>query len=77
MIKLRGQGFIVGQDQRGPVQLLNYLGDGEGLAGAGDAQEYLMFFAADNATDQLINCAGLIATRLVITDKLKVHIFLF
>ena len=77
MIELRGESFIVGEDQRRPVQLLDHLGNGKSFAGAGDAEQHLMFFAADNAANQLINCARLIATRLVVTDKLKVHTSLF
>lgn len=40
--ELRGQGLVVGQYQRGLLDLLNDRGHGEGLAGAGDAQQCLL-----------------------------------
>ena len=40
--QLGGQGLVVGQHQGGPLDGLDDLGHGEGLAGAGDAQEDLL-----------------------------------
>ena len=37
-VKLRRQGFVVGDDQRRLVQRLDDVGHGEGLAGTGDTQ---------------------------------------
>ncbi len=44
VVKLGGQGFIVRQDQRRAVGLLNDLGHGEGLARPGHAQQHLVAF---------------------------------
>ena len=38
LTELGGQGLVVGQDQGGPLDPLNDLGHGEGLARAGDPQ---------------------------------------
>ena len=47
MIKLRGQSFVVRQNQRRAADFLDHLGHGEGLAGAGDAQQHLVLFAIE------------------------------
>ena len=44
MIKLRRQCLVVSQDQRGAPCLFNDLRHSEGLAGTGDAQQYLVLF---------------------------------
>ena len=41
-VKLGGQGLVVRQDQRRPLRLLDHVGDGVGLAGAGGAEQGLV-----------------------------------
>ena len=43
VIELGGEGLVVGEDEGGAVGLLDDLGHGEGLAGAGDAEQDLVF----------------------------------
>ena len=66
MIELRGERFVVRQDQRRAIELLDHLGHGEGLAGAGDAEQHLVLFAGINAAGKLFNGVGLVAFGLVI-----------
>jgi hypothetical protein len=47
--QLGGQRLVVGQHQRGALHLLDDLGHGIGLAGAGDAQQHLLGQAVFNA----------------------------
>ena len=49
------------------------LGHGEGFAGAGNAEENLVFFAGGDAVDELRDGSGLIALRGVLGDELEVH----
>ena len=74
VIELGGEGLVVGEDERGAVGLLDDLGHGEGLAGAGDAEQDLVLFAGGEAGDELFDGAGLVATGLVGGDELKVHV---
>jgi hypothetical protein len=46
VVELGGEGLVVREDERGPVAALDDLGHGEGLAGAGDAEEDLVFSPA-------------------------------
>ena len=73
MVKLGSEGFVVRQNKRGPVGLLNDLGHGEGFAGAGDAEQDLVLFAVGQAAGKLVDGAGLVSARLVGGDELKVH----
>ena len=41
-VELGGQGLVVGDDQGGPLDGLNHVGHGEGLAGTGNAEEDLV-----------------------------------
>ena len=50
VVELGGEGFVVGHDQRGAVQLLDDFGGGVGLAGAGYAQKNLMLFAIEQTS---------------------------
>ena len=77
VIELRGEGFVVGEDERGAVELGDDLGHGEGLAGAGDAEEGLILFAGGDAGDELADGGRLVALRLVVRVELKVHIYRF
>ena len=54
-VKLRGQRLVVRNDQRGFVHVFDDVGDGEGLAGTGHAEERLVFRAGQNAVGQLRN----------------------
>ncbi len=74
VIELGGEGLVVGEDEGGAVGLLDDLGHGEGLAGAGDAEEDLVLFAGAEALHQLVDGAGLVAAGLVGGDELKVHV---
>ncbi len=61
------------EDERGAVHLLDDLGHGEGLAGAGDAEQDLVLVSGVEAGDELGDGAGLVALRLVVGDELEVH----
>ena len=73
VIELGGEGLVVGQDEGGAVGLLDDLGHGEGLAGAGDAEQHLVLFSGGEAVDELLDGAGLVALGFVGGDQLKVH----
>ena len=60
LAQLGGQGLVVGQHQRGSLYLLDDLGHGVGLAGAGDALEHLLPQAQIHALGQLFDGLGLI-----------------
>ena len=51
VIELSGEGLVVREDERGTLQLFDDLGHREGLAGAGDAEEDLVFFSGVDAGD--------------------------
>ena len=72
-IKLRGERFVVGNDQRRPVQFANDVGDGERFAGARDAEQRLMPVAGLDRFEQLGNRLALVAAWLVIRFELKRH----
>jgi hypothetical protein len=55
------------------LDLLDDLGHGEGLAGAGDAEQDLVLVSGVEAGDELGDGAGLVALRLVVGDELEVH----
>ena len=61
LAKLSGQDLVVGQHQGGPLDGLDDLGHGVGLAGAGDAQQDLLPEAVLDALSQLGNGLGLVA----------------
>ena len=71
--ELGRQGLVVGQNQGGPVGLLNDIGHGEGLAGTGDAQHDLLVKAQLQTAAQLLNGLRLIAGGLVRGVKFKIH----
>ncbi len=73
VIELRGERLVVRQDQRRAAGLLDQLGHGEGLAGAGDAQQDLMLFAVQQPAEELIDGGGLIAARAIIDAQMKGH----
>src|SRR5579864_636629 len=66
VIELGRQRLVVGQHQRGPIELLYHLGHGVCLARAGYAQQHLVLFSGINAASKLFNGVGLVAFGLVI-----------
>jgi len=64
LVKLGGQGFIVGDDQGGPAGLVDDVGHGVRFARAGDAQQDLMTGSFLQAADQATYGLDLIAARL-------------
>ena len=66
VVELGGERLIVREDDRGAVELLDHLGHGEGLAGAGDAEEDLIAVAIAEAANELRDGFGLVAAGLVV-----------
>ena len=75
MVELGGEGLVVREDEGGALQLFDDFGHGEGLAGAGDAEEDLVFFSGVDAGDELGDRSGLVALRLVGGGELEVHLY--
>ena len=73
MVELGGEGLVVREDEGGALGLLDDLGHGEGLAGAGDAEEDLVLVAGGEAGDELGDGAGLVALGGVLGVKTEVH----
>ena len=69
--QLGGQSLIVGQHQRGPLDLFNDLGHGEGFARAGDPQKSLLVQAHLNAPGQGGNGLRLIAAGGIFRHDFK------
>ena len=67
-IELGGQRLVGGQHQRWALGALDHLGHGEGLAGAGDAEQHLVALVLAHARHQLGNGGGLVALRLQVRD---------
>src|SRR4029077_19194135 len=57
----------------GAVDGLDDLGHREGFAGAGDAQEDLVFLPGIHAADELVDGSGLVTARLVVAAQLEFH----
>ena len=64
----------MGQHQRGPVDRLDDIGHGKGLAGACHTQQDLLGKTGVQAMDQRINGPGLVAHRLVRRVQFKIHV---
>ena len=60
LIELGGQGLVVGEQQRGAIHPLDDVGDGEGLARAGDTQEHLVGQALVQTVDEAFDGDGLV-----------------
>ena len=69
--ELGRQGLVVGQHQGGTVEPGDDVCHGEGLAGAGDAQQHLLLQAVFQAKDQVVNGLRLVAGGPVIRDELE------
>ena len=61
LVELGGEGLVVGEDQRGALGGLDDFGHDVGLAGAGDAQQGLVFIPFVYAVNQLLDGLGLVA----------------
>jgi hypothetical protein len=59
---------------REALEFFDDFGHGEGLAGAGDAEEDLIFFSGVDAGDELGYGARLIALGFVGSGELEVHL---
>ena len=70
-VELRGERFVVAQDQRGFLQALDHVGHGEGLAGAGDAEQRLVAATFFQAGDELVDGFGLVAGGGVVGAEFK------
>ena len=69
--ELGRQGLVVGQHESGPLDLLDDLGHGEGLAGTGDAQQHLLLQAIFDALRQGGNGLGLVAAWRIFRNDFK------
>ncbi len=63
-VELRRQRLVGRKDQRRALRLLDHLRHGEGLAGAGDAEQHLHAVVALHALDQLFDRERLVALGL-------------
>ena len=70
-VELRRQRLVGRKNDGRPTQACNDIGHGEGLAGAGDAQQGLKHLAIHNACNQLVNGCRLVARWRVGLVKLK------
>ena len=61
--ELRREGLVVGDDQGRPLQALDDVGDGEGLARPGDAEQHLGGAALLDAADEGLDAAPLVPLR--------------
>jgi hypothetical protein len=72
-VKLRGQRFIVRNNERGPIELLNDISDRERFARAGYTEQSLVAIPCFNGLDQLDSRLTLVAPRFVVRFELKRH----
>ena len=63
----------MGEDEGGAVELGDDLGHGEGLAGAGDAEQDLGGFSGVDAGGELADGVGLVALGGVFGVELEIH----
>ena len=75
MIELRSQSFVVRQDQRRAIELLNHLSHSVGLARTSYSEQHLVLLAGINAMGELVYGACLVAFRLVVAGNTKIHLF--
>ena len=69
--ELGRQGLVMGQHQGGPLDPLDDLGHGEGLAGAGDAQQHLLLQSVLDALRQGRDGLGLVAGGFIFRNDFK------
>lgn len=72
-VELRGEGFVVGEDEGGLAAVGDDIGHGVGFSGTGDAEEHLMRQAFEHAAGQCGDGSGLVAARFVRAVELKGH----
>jgi hypothetical protein len=70
-VQLRGQRLVGRKHDGRAAQPGDHVGHGEGLAGAGDAQQRLEHLAVAHALDQLVDRLGLVAGRRVRQEQLE------
>ena len=70
-IELGGEGFVVGEDEGGALDVLDEVGHGEGFAGAGHAEQSLLADAGVQAGGELGDGGWLVAGGLVFGDELE------
>ncbi len=75
VVELGGEGLVVREDESGALDGLDDFGHGEGLAGAGDAEQDLILLASGEAGDEFGDGAGLVALGFVGGGKLEVHLY--
>ena len=73
MIELRGEGFVVREDERGAVGAGDDAGHGKRFAGTGDAEKDLMLVTGVETAGKKIDGGGLISARFVAAFELEVH----
>ena len=71
-VELGGQGLVRRQHQRRPIHRRHHVGDGKGLARAGDAKQGLVAQASLQALHQPGNGRRLITRRLIVGNHFKV-----
>ncbi len=74
VVELGGESLVVREDEGGALEFFDDLGHGEGLAGAGDAEEDLVFFSGADTGDEFGDGTGLVALGLVGGGELEVHL---
>ena len=70
-IELRGEDLVGREDQCGPLQFLDYLGHGEGLARPGHAQQHLRLVAVLGRAAQFGDRSRLVARGSILADQLE------
>ena len=70
-VELGGQGLVVRENEGGAPDFGDDVGDGEGFARAGHAEQHLRFFAGADALGELADGFGLIAHGFVGRGELK------
>src|SRR5690606_18554158 len=63
-VELGGERLVGREDERRALRLLDYLGHGEGLAGAGDAKQHLRTFLTVDTFDKVAYRGGLVTGGL-------------
>jgi len=71
-VQLRGQGFVVRQNNSRALQLLNHIGNGEGFARPGDPQQGLVLHAGTQIIEQRVDRLGLVAGRFKASGECEV-----
>ena len=70
-VELRCQGLVRCQHQRGPLDVLDDVGDGEGFAGTGHAEQCLARKSGFDAVDQRFDRLRLVAGRFEVSLNFK------